>query len=141
MLAVLLILAGLASLGIPVGVVGVISQSEFDPVELFFVLLALLYAWAAIGYSVAYLRKREVKRASSMATVAGFTVWALANARAVIYLEAVEERFGLFASTMLFFLPIVLGIGVTRYLKRVVRTKLSGAEHGAKGAEMRARVD
>lgn len=121
--------------------VGSIVRGEFEPAQLFYLVLMLLYAWAAIGYSVSYLRTKKVKRAYSIATVTGFTVWALVNAQAVVYLEWVEDRAGLFAAIVLLFLPIVLGIGVTRYLKRGIRMKLGGMEKASAHPDMKVGID
>jgi hypothetical protein len=127
-LAVLLLLTGLASLSFPWVVAVSIFRGEFDPAVLFFAVPILLYAWAAIGYSVAYLRKKKVRSAYSIATVTGFTVWALSSTKAAEYLEVVEDRLGLLASCLLLFLPVVLGIGVMRYLKGGIRKSFGNGD-------------
>ncbi len=117
----LYLVVGLLALSLPIAVLSSAFRGEWNSLSLFMMLPALFLSIGLIWISVTFLREKRENIAESMATLTGLLLWITINTKAINYVDVIDEKFGAFAGFGVILLPIIIGVGATKLMKRLIR--------------------
>jgi hypothetical protein len=120
-LAWIYLVVGLLSLSLPFAVLSSALTGEWNALTVIMMLPALFLGIGLIWLSVAYLREKRENIAESMATLTGILAWLSINTVTIDFADPVEEKFGTFAILGVIFIPILIGVMTTKFMRIFIR--------------------
>jgi len=117
----LYLVIGLLGLSLPIAVVSSAFKGEWNSLSLFSMLPVLFLAIGLIWISITFLREKRENVAESLATLTGLMLWLIINTKAVQCIEVANEKFGALAGFGVILLPVIIGVGATKWMKSLIR--------------------